>query len=206
VVIATQERERTQISRELHDNVNQVLTTVKLFLEVCRDEPQRSNELLAKALGLQKTVINEIRDLAKRLSAPTLGNIKLYDSICELIQLFKETNTLDIIIDVNGIEELDVEQEVHLAVYRILQEQLTNVLKHAAASKADVSLDFNEGQLKMVIRDDGKGFNIAVKSSGIGLHNMKSRAETVGGLLSLQSAPGTGTELRLTIPLVTKST
>jgi PAS domain S-box-containing protein len=201
-VILTQERERTQISRELHDNANQVLCTVKLFMEACRNEPEKSKELLEKAMELQQGVINEIRDLSKRLSAPTLGNMMLCDSVWELIQLYKEISTFRISLDVKGIAKLEVEQEVHLAVYRILQEQLTNIAKHAAATEVNITLDFKEGKLTMVIYDDGKGFNIAAKSSGIGLHNMKTRAESVGGAISIQSAPGAGTELVLTIPLL----
>jgi PAS domain S-box-containing protein len=201
-VISTQEQERTQISRELHDNVNQVLTTIKLIIELCRDGLQRSKDLLEKALGLQQVVIDDIRRLSKRLSAPSLGNIKLCDSVRELVQLFKETDTIDIRLDVDGIEELELAQEVHLAVYRILQEQLTNISKHAAASELAITLDFVEGRLMMVIQDNGKGFNTAAKTNGIGLHNMKIRAESIGGILSLRSAPDSGTELVLSIPLL----
>jgi signal transduction histidine kinase len=200
-VISTQERERTLISRELHDNVNQVLTTVKLFIELCRDKPQMSTEILEKALGLQQGVINEIRTLSKRLSSPSLGNIKLCDSVREVIQLFKETHPIHISLDVGGLEELEVGQEVHLAVYRILQEQLTNISKHAAADKVDIALDFFDGTLTLAVRDNGKGFNTRIKSTGIGIQNMKTRAQSVGGTLSIKSTSGAGTELLLNIPL-----
>lgn len=201
-VISTQEREHTQIHRDLHDNVNQVLTTVKLFMDLCRDKPELIKEILEKAVGLQQAVITEIRNLTKRLSAPSLGNIKLSDSVREVILLFKETHKTHITLNVHNIEELEVEQEVHLAVYRIVQEQLTNISKHAGADKVDVALDFAEGKLSMAIRDNGKGFNTQERCSGIGLHNMRTRAESAGGTLLIKSTPGAGTVVLLQLPLV----
>ncbi len=201
-IILTQERERSQISRELHDNVNQVLTSVKLYLELCQDSSPNTKELLQRSIQLQQTVISEIRSLSKRLSSPSLGNIRLCDSIRELVQVFSEINIIAIELNTEEIEELEVNQEVHLAVYRILQEQLTNIYKHSEANRVIINLDFVGGILIMLVQDNGKGFDSTVKTSGIGIQNMHTRAQSVGGFLLIRSTKGAGTEIQLHIPLM----
>lgn len=200
-IIQTQEKERAQISRELHDNVNQVLTTVKLLMELCRDGQVNREETLNRAIKLQQEIICEIRSLSKRLSAPSLGKIRLQDSVEELVNSIAETNRLNITLDTSGIEGLEVEEEVHLAVYRILQEHFTNIIKHAAASHVNAVLDFAENELILEVKDDGVGFDPASRSGGMGITNMKTRAESVNGTFSIKSAPGTGCLLTVHLPI-----
>lgn len=199
--LKAQEAERAVVSQELHDNVNQVLTTVKLYTEMCRDGMGDTAELMEKSIELLQRSINEIRGLSKRLSAPSLGKIKLSDSIKELIATVDMTGKLQVQLDTIGIEALEVPQDVHLAVYRILQEQLTNILKHAEATVVNVSVDVLVGHLNLQVQDNGKGFDPLLKSSGIGITNMVTRAESLGGALRLNSSPGKGCEVLVTIPL-----
>lgn len=199
--VKVQEQERSQVSRELHDNVNQVLTTVKLYQELCRDGIGDSNELINKSIGLLQDAINEIRSLSKRLSAPSLSRLKLRESVTELIDSIGITDKLEIELDASGIEELDVNQDVHLTIYRILQEHFTNILKHSEATKVWVKLDIVQGTLVCWVRDNGKGFDLNQKRSGIGIGNMATRAESVKGQLSIKSEPGMGCELDVSIQL-----
>jgi PAS domain S-box-containing protein len=201
-IIYTQENERSQISQELHDNVNQVLTTVKLLMDLSQDHDNINAKVtLDRAAKLQQDAINEIRSLSKRLSAPSLGDLGLLDSVNELIAPLSVSNKLKITVNPDPIGELHLDQYVHLALYRILQEHLTNIIKHAAARQVKISFDLEEETLTMEVKDDGVGFDPEAKSSGIGLQNMKVRADSIDGHLTIQSKPGAGCTLLVQVPL-----
>lgn len=204
-VTKTQEWEREQFSHELHDNINQILTTVKLLMELSLDEKSDYKSLLNRSIQLQQTAINEIRNLSRRLSAPSLGKLSLSDSIRDLIQPIEETKQLRIIVDdrVKGKMTL-LEQTTHLTVYRILQEHLTNILKHANATEVNIRLENSGNNLQVQVTDNGKGFDPEQKSKGIGLQNMKVRAASVQGKLIMESAPGKGTKLLFTLQIPSK--
>jgi PAS domain S-box-containing protein len=195
-VIAAQEKERAVVSQELHDNVNQVLTTVKLYTELCRDGIGDVKAIMDKSLNLLQVSINEIRSLSKRLSAPSIGNIKFKDSIKDLIDVVSATNKLCIVLEATGIEHLKVDQEMHLALYRILQEHLTNILKHAKADYVQIIIEQRDNnQLVLQVTDNGIGFDPKQKRNGIGITNMLSRVESIKGTLAINSTPGMGCEL-----------
>lgn len=198
--IKAQEGERSRVGRELHDNVNQVLTTVKLYLELCRDG-LGNGELLHKSVGLIQDSIEEIRSLSRRLSSPTLGGLRLIDSVRELLHSVGETNRTSFSLQAGSVEGLEVAQDLHLAVCRILQEQLTNILKHAGARSVLVSLEATAGELVLRIADDGQGFDTAKRSRGVGFTHMLARTESLGGTLTLDSAPGRGCRLEVHLPL-----
>lgn len=200
-VIEAQEKEREQVGRELHDNVNQVLTTVKLYAELCRDGVGDTKDILNKSIRFLQQSIDEIRSLSKRLSAPTLGNIKLKDSVKELLDTISATNKIQIHFNGLAIEDIEVKQDIHLAVYRILQEQLTNILKYAEAKNVAIRFDQLEETLVLSIKDDGKGFDPKQKRNGIGITNMLTRAQSQNGELKINSAPGLGCELKAFFPL-----
>ncbi|MFL5808273.1 MAG: PAS domain S-box protein [Flavisolibacter sp.] len=191
-VIQAQEKERAEVGQELHDNVNQVLTTVKLYTELCLSNNPNSEELLKKSSDLLQSCINEIRILSRQLSAPSLGKIRMKDSIKELVETITATGKADIKLDTNGIVDLEVSEEMHLAIYRILQEHLTNILKHADATMVRIVIDYLDDDLIIKVTDNGKGFVPSEKRAGIGIANMMSRAESLGGRLSINSAPGLG--------------
>jgi PAS domain S-box-containing protein len=199
--LKAQEQERSAVSQELHDNVNQVLTTVKLYTEMVRDGVVDPEAVLDKCAGLLQDSINEIRSLSKRLSAPSLGRIRLADSVKELMDAVTATRKFAVELDTRSVADLEVSHDLHLAVYRILQEHLTNVLKHAGAGKVTVTLNCQEDHIHLRVVDDGKGFTPSRKHNGIGIANMITRAESLNGTLSLLSAPGKGCELVVSIPL-----
>lgn len=201
-VIAAEEKARAQVGLELHDNVNQVLTTIKLYLELCTSGSDNSEELIQKCSSLLKQTITEVRNLSHHLSAPTLGNISFTESVKDLVGNVSATDKIHIHLDISGFEEEnDVNQELHLAVYRILQEHLTNILNHAEASIVNIALQKCDSRLSLVVTDNGKGFDTNNRNAGVGITNMKSRTENLNGTLKLLSSPGYGCELHTDFPL-----
>jgi PAS domain S-box-containing protein len=200
-VMHAQEEERSQIGRELHDNINQVLTTVKLYQELILSGVSNHDELVKKSAQLLQQSIDEIRYVSRRLSAPTLGQMKLGDSVKELLDFVRSTHQFTVVEETVVLHNLHISNELHLAVYRILQEQLTNVLRHAEASLIRVSFAFVDGCLVVTIADNGRGFDPQKKQKGIGVTNMKIRAEGLKGTLTIDSAPGRGCTLVATFPL-----
>lgn len=200
-VIRAQEGERSDLGRELHDNVNQVLTTVKLYAEMMRDNIGDKAELAEKALYYLQSCIDEIRSISKRLSAPTLGEISVEDSIRELIESINLTNRIEIQYHGNMTAGTKLSPELHLAVYRIIQEQLNNIIKHADASFVSIHLSHSGSRLSLRMEDNGLGFDLSARRIGMGITNMRTRAENLGGHFELKSTPGTGTQLQVLFPL-----
>ncbi|HET7898197.1 MAG TPA: PAS domain S-box protein, partial [Flavisolibacter sp.] len=200
-VIQAQEAERSEVGRELHDNVNQVLTTVKLYTEMVHDGLAGGRELLEKSAYLLQSCIDEIRSISKRLSAPTLGEISLTDSIKELMESVNLTNRIEIVYKGQEMTRLKIPKDIHLAIYRIIQEQLNNILKYAEASLVTINLKKSGGYLVLEMTDNGKGFDTNAKRSGIGITNMQTRAENLGGHFQISSAMGKGCRLNVRFPL-----
>lgn len=199
-VIQAQEAERTAIGLELHDNVNQMLTTVKLHNEMVLDGIGDPKVILRRAADYLQQCINEIRGLSKRLSAPTLGKISLAESVHELAESINLTGRLRVDFD-DATGASPVRQEVHLALYRIIQEALNNTVKHAGAQQVQIriSADENNG-LRLLYTDDGAGFDPAAARRGIGVTNMITRAESLGGRCRLHSKPGAGCRIEVWVP------
>jgi len=200
-VINAQESERALIGLELHDNINQVLTTVKLHNEMVLEGLGDPKVLLPRASRYLQDCINEIRSLSKRLSAPSLGNISLEESVNDLLDTVNVTNKVKITRHISGVNNKVLKQELHLGIYRILQEQLNNVLKHAKASELRVELESKEDTIRLLIEDNGQGFANNHKAKGIGLVNMRTRAENLNGTFELESAPGEGCRIHVVLPL-----
>jgi signal transduction histidine kinase len=198
-IIAVQEREREWIGRELHDNVSQVLTTVKLYLEMA--SKQENNPLIPRSMQLINSSIVEIRNLSHQLSAPTLGTRSLIDSINALIETMGFSTTLLFEFYHKGYsEQLAMSQK--LALYRILQEQLNNIIKHAEATKVRISLIQKGDNVILTVRDDGKGFDRKRKVNGMGLNNITSRAKVFGGTVHIETAPQMGCLLSVRVPII----
>ena len=200
-VINAQELERSQVGQELHDNVNQVLTTVKLYNEMLLDGIGDPKDIITKSVYHLQSCINEIRSISKRLSAPTLGNISLQDSIKELVESINLTKRINIVYTIEGFETDIISQDIHLGIYRIVQEQLNNILKYAEASTVSIMVIKVRGELSLLIEDNGKGFDVYSKRDGIGITNMKTRADNLNGSFLLQSQPGKGCKLQVHIPI-----
>jgi len=198
--IQAQEQERAQLGRELHDNVNQVLTTVKLYTELCLEKHPDQQLLLEKSASYLAECINEIRNISKRLSSPVNSETSLKEPIEELISSIQLTNKLQINLNVQS-NPCRISHDVHLCIYRIVQEHMTNILKHAEASRVDIQITVNSTAVDVVIKDNGKGFNVNAQRKGIGISNMQNRAESMNGILTIDSKPSAGCQLHVSIPL-----
>jgi signal transduction histidine kinase len=199
-VIEAQEAERSVIGLELHDNINQVLTTVKLHNEMAMDGIGDPKAVLQRSTNYLQQCIDEIRGLSKRLSAPTLGKISLCDSVSELVQSINLTGRLDIRNECGALHAVAVRRDVHLAVYRIIQEALNNTLKHSGATEADLVLRIAEnGALLLTFTDNGSGFRNG-GGNGIGITNMRSRAETLGGTFRIKALRAGGCRIEVLLP------
>lgn len=199
-VICAQENERSLIGLELHDNINQVLTTVKLHNEMVLEGVADARDVLPRTLKYLQECITEIRSLSRRLSAPTLGKIGFEESIKDLLESINATSKVRISHKICCMKDQQLKKEVHLGLYRILQEQLNNVLKHSDASEVFVQLKRSDNHLNLLVSDNGKGFSVQNSNSGIGLMNMQTRAESLNGTLELVSQPGRGCQLKVAVP------
>lgn len=202
-IIEAQERERETIGHELHDNVNQILMAAKLYVEMAMKEDKPSEEKLNTSVEYIKSGISEIRKISRELSAPTLGSQTLNESIQSLIEFITCCTEIIINFDHSGYSH-EVDKEQSLAIYRILQEQLNNILKHAEATKVDITLQQSDKETSIIIRDNGNGFDTKARRNGIGLNNILSRATLYKGSMTIDSAPGKGCTLQVTLPLKVK--
>jgi PAS domain S-box-containing protein len=196
-----QERQRTEIGRELHDNVNQVLTTVKLYNEICLTEESTNKAMLMKSVQQINFCIETLRNLSKVLSSPSIEEISLKESIKELVASVSETRKINVNFFTYHVRDEKINQDLQTTIYRIAQEQLTNVLKYANASSVDVMLVGTAESIALRIQDNGNGFDPNQKRKGVGITNMISRAETLDGKIELISSPGEGCTLMAEFPL-----
>ncbi|SHF14676.1 PAS domain S-box-containing protein [Cnuella takakiae] len=200
--IKGQEGERAKVSRELHDNVNQVLTTIKLSIELCMDGKVDQRETLRKCVQYLGETINDIRNLSKQLSAPSLGKTNLEETLNDLVNSFFQLTSIEVKIKFLATTFKEMDGELHLALYRVAQEQFTNIYKYAQATMVEVVIQEKSSHLHFSIRDNGKGFNLKEKRRGIGITNMQSRVETLNGHFEIRSSLGNGTEINISIPII----
>ncbi len=199
-IITAQEKERELIGKELHDNINQVLTTVKLYLETATKDSTLKDEMINRSIRHIMNCIQEIRSLSHSLSAPTLGTHSLLDSIKSLAENIQTGSSLNFSFATTGFR-LPVSKDQSLALYRIAQEQFTNIIKHAKATEVKVELAQDSSNTILTISDNGVGFHSRKHNRGIGINNMTSRAKAFQGSLTIDSLPGEGCTLSITLPL-----
>jgi len=195
--IDTQEKERSEIGKELHDNVNQVLTTTKLYLELALSHPQLKDDLLQKSQKNILYVINEIRQLSRSLMNPSLGDLGLVDSVNDLIENIRATRKLNIAFEASENMETELPNNLGLTIYRIIQEALNNAVKHAKANTVSVCIRKEDKLVELVIHDNGTGFNPETTKKGSGLKSIENRVYLANGVLQLKSAPGAGCTLHI---------
>ncbi len=195
VVLGAQERERFELGQELHDNINQILATSKLYLDVAIEEKEPRMELLAKSRKNISVAIEEIRKLTRDLISPSLNDLGLAQSIKELIRSIQSVGKMKIRLNISGLDEEELLPEQKINIYRIIQEQLNNILKHAQADTVVIELNKVKEQVRLRLADDGKGFDPRMRRKGVGISNIISRAELYNGKVEIESAPGKGCQL-----------
>ena len=200
--IAAQEAERSNISRELHDNVNQLLMSAKLFMNSAKTDAAKADEHIEKAITYQMMAVEEIRKLSKSLNTSLVKVIGLSRSIDDIIINMKAFQQIETIF--NYDEKLDkiLSDDQKLMIFRILQEQTNNIIKYADASNVSVDLREENNTIYLSIDDDGKGFDPSIQSKGIGFINIYNRVDAFGGEMELISSPGNGCSLKINFPLI----
>jgi PAS domain S-box-containing protein len=196
-----QERQRAEIGRELHDNVNQVLTTVKLYNEICLSEEKPDRHMMLRSVQQINYCIETLRSLSKDLASPIIAEMGLKESIKELAESVGATRRTEVGFYSYGIRNECISPALQVTIYRIAQEQLTNVLKYAEASIVEVVLVGTSSSIALRIQDDGMGFDLDTKRNGTGITNMISRTEAWDGEIEFKTAPGEGCTLMVEFPL-----
>jgi signal transduction histidine kinase len=201
-VVEAQEQERARLARELHDETGQALTSILLGLKSL-EEAVDTDEGRASVAALRELVVTTLRDvrgLAVELRPAALDDFGLVPALERLADTFREKTGLDVALEAQlGDGRLDPTLETTL--YRIVQEALTNVLKHAEAQHVSISLVRKDGSVAAVVEDDGRGFTPeAPPREALGLIGMRERVGLVGGRISIESAPGAGTTLAVEVP------
>ncbi len=200
-LIQGQEDERQRLAREIHDGLGQMLTGLKFTIEAIRlaeDAPQ--NERLAEVKSLVRETIVESRRISFNLMPTVLSDYGL-GSALKILSEQVELNLEGAILVHTNLEGQRLDPLVEITLYRIAQEALNNASKYAKADRIEVKAQLYPQELRLVISDDGLGFDPAAATLGHGLTNMQERAELIGGEFFLKSNPGKGTEVRVIVPL-----
>lgn len=197
-LFSTAEEERRRISRKLHDEVGQDLTAIKVNLSLL--ERAMDKEKLAEAQSLIDGVLKKIRDLSHTLRPSILDNLGLPAALNWLINRFEETTGIQ--TNLSTKIESAIPASMEILIYRLVQESLSNVRKHAQAESAEVKICEDDKSVKLAISDDGKGFNWqeVLKNPGLGLSSMKEQVKACGGDFEVRSKKGEGTEIKIAIP------
>ncbi|HEX2534326.1 MAG TPA: PAS domain S-box protein [Chitinophagaceae bacterium] len=199
--IDAQEKERREIGKELHDNIGQHLTSTKLFLDMARSAAEGTTaEMLALALRNINEIINEVRSISRSLVPPTLTDLGLIECIRDLAETTRRTHAVRVEISAEGFRESDFPENLKLMLFRIIQEQLNSILRHADAAYVLVRLTARPEGLVLEIEDNGTGFEARKKASGGELANIRNRAGLFEGIVDLLPAPGGGSRLRVSLP------
>ncbi|CAN5495279.1 hypothetical protein BH11BAC3_BH11BAC3_01020 [soil metagenome] len=196
-VITAQERERSEIGGELHDNVNQILASARLYLGLAKRELPKPLTFLEETDNLIFSAISEIRKLSHSMIPPSLNETELIEALNNLVNRIKVSGSVNVEVDLKKFNEENFSDKLKLTIYRIVQEQFNNILKHSQASNIKIYLGYENQQLILSITDDGHGFEKSKKTEGVGLMNIRTRAALFNGDMTIKSSPGHGCELKI---------
>lgn len=201
-VVSAQELERQRLARELHDETGQALTSILLGLKRVEDATSASeaSEAAGELRDLVVSTLQDVRRLAVELRPKALDDFGLVSALERLVETFHEQTGIEVDLEPRlGEDRLPFDVETTL--YRITQEALTNVVKHAQAKHVSIVLTRRDGSVSAVIEDDGRGFSsVSSNEDGLGLLGMRERISLVGGRLDVESSPGSGTTLSIEVP------
>jgi signal transduction histidine kinase len=205
--VSAQEEERLRLSRELHDGVGQMLASLLVHLKLIErsSNPALIQEKCAELRGLIVQTLEETKRLSMDLRPAGLDDLGLIDALEWYARSFERTTGIAVRLSISGFDQR-LPQPVEVQLYRIAQEMLTNISKHAGARQAELNLQLIDGNVSLSVRDDGRGFDagrtLRDNTRGLGLLTMKERAELLGGSFQLNSAPGQGTSIGITVPVL----
>jgi two-component system, NarL family, sensor histidine kinase UhpB len=204
-VLTAMEEERARLARELHDELGQALTAVKLDLQLLNDQLSCTNDHeknLNQSIELIDHTINLVRRQSVSLRPPQLDDMGLLPALKDMVTGYSKRTGIDVKLDLNGFSDR-FPGHFETALYRCIQESLTNVARHACAKKVAVKISSNNKVLSVRITDNGKGFNpekLEVSSEHIGITGMKERVKLLSGDFSIVSKRGSGTSIQIDVP------
>ena len=199
-VLTAHENEREDIGKELHDNLNQILGAAKLYIELAKTDDTKRDMALEKSSGYIVRVINEIRRISKTLAPPGMM-LGLFENINSIVDDLSVNNSLLINFTHETVEEDDLNEKLQLAIFRIVQEQTNNIVKHAKATLATINLSRIANEIVLMITDNGVGCDISKVKKGVGIINIRSRVELYGGSVRIVSMTDNGYELKVVMPV-----
>ncbi len=195
--------ERNRIAREIHDSLGHSLTALNLQLETAlklwQSNPNKAETFLATAKELGSKALNDVRQSVSTMRSNPLQEQSLERAIASLAESFHRSNGILPIYQINL--EYPLPPEINTAIYRITQESLTNISKYAYATEVKLELVTARGNLRLIIQDNGRGFDLGQNTTGFGLHSMRDRTLALGGEFNINSAPGSGCKITVNIPL-----
>lgn len=195
-----QERERKEIGKELHDNIGQQLATAKLYLDLAQGQQMPgAATMLSRATQSITSIINEVRAISHSLVPPTLGDLGLIESVHELVETVSLVQHLKVEFNATDFCEAGLPENGKLMLYRIIQEALNNISKHAHASIVTIELARNSQGILLQISDNGRGFVPEAVRKGLGLSNIRNRAALFGGKVSIKATPGAGCTIKVVL-------
>ncbi|MFL5744462.1 MAG: PAS domain S-box protein [Niastella sp.] len=200
-MIAGQEYERNEISKELHDNVNQILSSAMILLSTAKGQGDEQDQLLGKTSQYINLAIQEIRKISKSLNSSIINEVGFIDPVEDIIKNMQLVRPMVVDFECDPELEIELAHDVQLMMYRIIQEQTNNIMRYAEAGYVRIAIEKADNELSLVIQDNGKGFDATKPTNGIGLLNILNRAETLGGTLTIDTKPMGGCRLEVQIPL-----
>lgn len=200
--IQAQEKEKNQLGIELHDNINQILATVKMYLGIAKSKQHADEDLIDKSYEYVNEAMEAIRMLSHSLVTPSLGDIGLKEALGELAEELNRVSSMKIEINVDEkLSTINIDKNKELMLYRIVQEQLNNITKYSSAKETVITLNMTDNNdLFLSITDNGVGFDVTKKNPGIGLKNIANRVDFYSGKMNIISSPGKGCALEIFIP------
>ncbi|MGR6914141.1 sensor histidine kinase [[Actinomadura] parvosata] len=202
-ILTAREEERRRLRRDLHDGLGQTLSAMAMTINMARlslkSSPEAADELLRELHAGMSAVTSDIRELVYGLRPPALDDLGLARAVRDLAA--RSSPGTEVEVEVEGDLE-DLPAAVEVAVYRIVQEALTNIGRHAEASRARIALQREESVLRVLVADDGKGLPESHRA-GVGLGSMRERAAELGGICVVTGEPGAGTRVEVMLPLLT---
>jgi two-component system sensor histidine kinase UhpB len=198
--LQAQEQERTRVARDLHDEVNQSLTGLLLRLEAAREAaPPELEAELAETKALANQAMRELLSLARQLRPTALDDLGLTAAIAGQVEQLAH-GEIEATIATEG-DFSDLGDDAQLVVYRVAQEALSNATRHSGAQRVEVHLRrLQSGGVELAVSDNGRGFAFDESEGGLGIAGMRERALLIGGELTIESRPGRGTTVQLTVP------
>jgi hypothetical protein len=202
--LEVQEQTFNTVSQEIHDNVGQLLSLAKIQVNIIEEKPVKDKVILRELKDNIGQAMTDLRNIAKGLSDHYVFSNSLPELLLNQVQRINRLGLVELFFSVSG-EEREIDNQKKLVLYRIAQESIQNIIKHAEASRVEILLRYDKQVFKVIITDDGKGFNdetINGNHRGLGLRNVSTRAALIGGEALIKSEINKGTVIQINMPYV----